>query len=1396
MTNSTAHRLLVSLAGLLTASILLAAPKPPPRPAPEADPGFPLGPILGAGWTNQWVVPATNQGLGYVVMDDEILKQPVLVVTGRTALIIQTRQALTSGIEIACQIRLAPDSDKPVSVTVDACKAMGDPKAKGHVVNVSGKRDAGLSLRLPPLPSNRFTHSNPSSFGRDRIESATSVRYELKAYPIVSPTIDPMIRASLEQDMASLPWTQDKWVSIRYQIGTDWMRIWVDDRLVADHTATNLQTHGALSLTLGPQTRLASCTITPLTPATTRFETIPLTGYVRDRTLTGNGKSAVGVKPTSLPFGSTTLIDRIPFSFADITRTGGADHLDVGRSQLREANMQGYGPVQSQGNRFADAFTLDPARLRFRIPNGRYEALYVVAASDNTPDSLPVFTAQFYRPEAGFAMSFEANVPVFTTEASDAIPVPVELDNGTKVRLWMVRIPLDPGKLSSFADMPFLELELTKRVEQYRSYPDPILYGWHGAGLPSAVHLYAMTLQRPAIDLEVNPAVFGHVWEAAPAVYHLRFQNPGTVPRAITLTTETRSADGTETTRQEQKVSIPAGRIMTNTVTVAVKRYGYHDIRFHLKDGDATWVEERSFVHLHPDTRAAEWSGTGPLFGYWGYGGGHYTPNKNFADAIMRKAGARAPVHPANAWPITPQRAWAGEDPLDPAQVAAYRTNAIAALRAKQGDHPDIVTFFAEPHISRDMTAGNLASYWNQPEPPLTEEEQKSVRVFFNTAKIAAEAVRETWPKTTILIPWGDPLFIVPILRAGFPTNLIDGCGIDVPGFERLPEQQLHQISVHRMYCLREEFRKAGIPNPKIWYVEGIFVPTEPGACTWQEQADYHDRWALINLAYGVDRFYSAWFAYDCGSYYGSEHYGGCGIQRRIPYCNPKPSYAHYATMTRQLEQATFDGWLPTGSLTTYCLRFKRPNAKGGPLYVLWNLRGKRPVTLSFQDKTTLKVTDPNDNTVEHTTDADNRVTIMTGPTIVYVAVTEPVQTVMAGAPDHTDGVAWARARNQQTWWTGPAARTAEISHEQVVARPGDGSWTLDDKPDVFDEIYENNNFDTKRYRGHMNISVVTNAERAQAALAVKLEQQDREIPLMPWYSVIRPAKPVTIPGAAQALGLWVQAASDWGRVVYCMKDANDEMWISIGTKDQWNCDNLHSWVSFNFDGWRYLRFELPGHAPWDNFREYGTTWWRYAGGRKEGVGVVDYPLRLEKIIVERRTHILYVNDIQPTGAMTNDVLLGDLVAEYRSTDDATDQAVALRRLRMPAPDAASRLPNPILELASANTLPATRITGIRNPDWGYDGTICHVDFEEKEGAVDYQVWVAAHPDGQGAVVLGRMKKSGGTVRNLAPAMKLHLWVTYTAALTDAEKQAKALPQQSKPSNRFEIELVDAFGQK
>ena len=217
--------------------------------------------------------------------------------------------------------------------------------------------------------------------------------------------------------------------------------------------------------------QLASFSIVPVAPGSEPrgFVPIRLAGYANARALFGKEP----VKPESLPPpDQVTSIGGVPFIFPGINMEGN-DHIDVGRSLLREAHLEGYHPANEA--RFIGSCWRDPARIQLRIPYRAYDRLYLVCAADDDREAIPLVAASFYRPFAGFAEFFEAtNVPPATAQSSSVTPIPITLGNGRKANLWLVTIPLDPGRLFSFSDLDTFEVELTKKIHQYRSYPDPI----------------------------------------------------------------------------------------------------------------------------------------------------------------------------------------------------------------------------------------------------------------------------------------------------------------------------------------------------------------------------------------------------------------------------------------------------------------------------------------------------------------------------------------------------------------------------------------------------------------------------------------------------------------------------------------------------------------------------------------------------------------------------------------------------------------------------------------------------------------------------------------------------------------------------------------------------------
>jgi len=1307
----------------------------------------------------------------FAVARDAKLGADVLTVTGTQYLVLDGQTHYGGGQEILARVRMQTG----IGASSTAYFTFGRTNASDAAYYVTLGANKGYEL----ITASVHQRGTPLHHNAELVKTmdwmppwSSSFDFYLKAYRQILPGWEESYRAQIEEAMSRLPGLQEKWVDLRIQFRKGLVRSWLDDRLVATKEDAALDPQGTLKIQLVPGVQLASFRVEPFVE-TKGFHPIALAGYF-------NGRAFVDAKSLP-PADKLVQVEGVPFIFPGANAEGN-DHIDVGQSFLRQANQQGYLPSgPGQGGRWYGAAQRDPARIQLRLPNGYYDSLYLIAASDDQPNSVPLLSAMFYRPAAGFAETFEARVPFATANSSDAKALPVRLANGKKANLWLVNIPLDPARLTAFADLDIVEIELTKKVHRYRTYPDPINYGWHQGGPPSSVRIYAATLSESPLVFSWNPDRFGHVWTSPEmAGYTGTITNRSKIELSGKLTVTTRSYDGSEETKQEQGIKLPAGGAAQAKFSLPVKLNGYHDLVATLQLGDMTWTEKRSLVRLAPDTRSARWTeGKGAMFGYWSYHGWHHTPKADHHVRLMTMAGARQSEHlltttvseetkaimlkhwgkgQSTAYYVAGQP-WAAETPNDPAKIEGLRKELLKAVETWEKDTPEplkpaCVNFFCESHISARLTAGNFPEYWNGEPFQYTDEEKQRLKMFFETARLAAGMVQKELPGRKVMIEWGDPGFVIPLLRAGFPTNLVDGSSLDAPGFERLPEMQLYDNVVHRMYELVTEYKKVGITKPELWYCEGAFVPTEPGAVSWREQMDIYNRWALINLAYGVTRFYSGWFAFDCGNYYGAEHYGGCGIQRRIPYCDPKPAYAAFATMTDKLNEANFDGWLKTGSLTTFCLRFKHETR--GNIYALWTVRGTRPVTLTLKADAKAKVTDAMNNAKEFAS-KDKKITVTTDQSVIYITDAGEVVSAEVGTPDYSDAKPDVSAK--------------------LVADLGDGSWSYTSRRDT---IYENNHWGFYPYAGKFSTSSDNDSQQGKV-LVSKLEKQDVERQLMPWYNVLKPKKPIALPFAPSHIGLWVKGASDWGRMIYILRDAKGERWISIGDKDDYNCNDVHSWSAFNFDGWRYVRFELPGHTGWDNFRKHGTTWWR----SDYGDTIVDLPLSIEEIIVEQRSHILYVNDVQRVAS--DKVAFGKIYVEYATPEDATPNAVRESKLRMPVPKEAPDLPNPIAELQRDGVGAPTKLIKLTAPEHYYDGTRMHVHFSEVPGAKSHHLWVSAHADGRGAVnMVPAGIKPGQLVTGLRPGIKLYYWITYV----DANDKP------SKPSPRHEEVTVDNFKEK
>ncbi len=1137
-----------------------------------------------------------------------------------------------------------------------------------------------------------------------------------------------MVRARAEEDFASTPSLVNRWLTLRYVVRNDSAQIYLDGKLVYDTAGPYVSIEGVNS---------------SVTPAGL---TIQPDGYLR---LTASeGVQLAEVRIRRLP-AEDPLFEVVPLD--------GTKPIDLGRSWMRFGALEGaFDGGDPELPRWNGVWTGEAGRICFSVRNAPYRALHLLAAFDGDPDNTAIVTAQFYRPNAGLPVSYSARVP--------------------KGKPRWVTIPLEPEGLAAFADMDTLHFELTKEVRIHRAFPDPAYYSEHGAGLPSGVRVYAMTLERPAVAVELQPDQFAHIWTSPEKPsYTIRLRNHSSKEKKASIELSTLCHDGSEKTAQKKSVRVPAGGQETVKLPVEVKRYGYHEVALRVKDDQGLRTQTRSLAYLHPDTRErGGWEdGKGPLFGFWDMKGGQGSPggiprlqaavaagaesshmplvdrklhNYGYLPDELAFAEAQGMVtHFLDHSGLTKEVLGVEYDPSKPAEMEAKFADWLKKLplvTPTKLNKPEYVMFFGEPHLG-PVTMMSWPEYYGDPPYQLTVAEQTAYKKFLDEFLIGARTVKKTYPHVKCFMPWGTPTFVIPFLRQSKEaTELLDGPAIDCALFERLPEMQMHQVTYASvLWQFKQEWIKAGKPWPQSFaLVEGgpWAAPAMPGALTMQQEADHTIRSALILCAYGVTRQYSGPKTFHIVESYGEQHYGG-GLCARLPLLNPKPAYAAYATMTRQLNRMNFVKSIDTGSTSVFCLQFKHYKT-GELLHVLWTLRGKRPVTL--ENASEITVSDSMDNKVPSHP-------IFLSPSPCYVRGLTADARILLGEPDHSD------------------AKPAAVSERLDNLR----HWTISAERD---NDYETAHLDfIKKFPAKMSIRPADNA------LAIHLEPPEKERQTMPFYTTLVPSRPITIPGKPSHLGLWVRAASDWGRFVYCLRDATGERWLSVGKKGEWNVDDIHCWSAFNFDGWRYLRFEMPGNAPWDCFREAGTSFWGYYG---EGDGIVDLPLSLEKIIVERRTHVIKVDELVP--ANPADVLLGDLYAEYEKAADRSDEAIRLSRLRMPKPTSAPAIENPIQKLTQTGLGQPTAITKVEPPAHEYDGTRCHVFFEPVASAASYDVWVSTYADGRGAVRQGaNWPAPGQLLTGLPPSVEVYLFITYT------DKDGKV----SRPSTAKRILLKDDF---
>jgi hypothetical protein len=229
-------------------------------------------------------------------------------------------------------------------------------------------------------------------------------------------------------------------------------------------------------------------------------------------------------------------------------------------------------------------------------------------------------------------------------------------------------------------------------------------------------------------------------------------------------------------------------------------------------------------------------------------------------------------------------------------------------------------------------------------------------------------------------------------------------------------------------------------------------------------------------------------------------------------------------------------------------------------------------------------------------------------------------------------------------------ARLARIEpgEARYVAKPPDmasridalgtpGRWVVQQDRDTELETFA---FDYITRQGRFDIQPADDPSRGPCT-EVRLVPQPEIPDIASHYVALRAPTPIAIDGQPTELGLWVLGNSSWGRVTWEFLDAKDERWVSLGEEpERWNVSDWESNTNINFDGWQYLKTDLPrpyadGH-PGPRDRN-----WRH----RFGDGKVDFPIRFSRLLIELRDKVVYVTDMVPVPVKS--IRIQDLTAGY-----------------------------------------------------------------------------------------------------------------------------------------------------
>ena len=880
-------------------------------------------------------------------------------------------------------------------------------------------------------------------------------------------------------------------------------------------------------------------------------------------------------------------------------------------SRVRE--NQGTYALECNGYLQRGAFDAMPSSCLFAVPNRQYwRAKALCRVDDKAPaDFVPEVTARLTQ--------FFANGGRSEAMAQKTIRLPAPGEDGPlpegvvrkDKNLYEVTFDLDVGYIM---DMNFMNDGMARELLPYLHFEftgvlwDNNRYYVDKGRSPSATRQSSVVILSGS--LEESPAIF-KVKTNLPFGLYYPDEHPGAMvdvtpvePGPYTVETVVRDDAGKVVQKDSFKTSKPISR----EVRFTCRDYGHYYVDLTLRDAAGTRLvgHEVAYANIPPNTRKA---GYDSLYYCWNFRGAHGTPSKlsEWGEAYKRIGIKRTLLNndslaETNAWVkaygfTQAQFPYGGiRAPLGSPAEAKEIAKKVAEFRHKCEIFPHCKTALLFHESGGGPYPKELYGGKTEVTPELRTADSNRVAVATRYAK----AWREADPSVRLIVgnSGSSEGLIAQLLRGGFPREYIDSLGEESVGMTHPPEIS----TALSPWCLKEIARIYGygeIPAdcPYEWKSRArrYFQRRD-------QYAEYCQRDMLIAHALRYTMIPVSAGCPAANSYY--DTIWGTGQPfTRWPLAYPTPLAAANATHTLLLDGVNFKRVFPTGSLTAYCLEFEKD---GGWIYAFWTARGEAQVALDFGGNPRYTLV----GMCGERTEKCNLPTVTAGEAPKYILSDKPL-------------VGFTAAHSR----TFPHEKYAGSDKAVVAVDASDSAkCILETAQDKRIELPIDN---LPRRPGNFALRTVQDEGQGSCIELDHLSATNCPA-LMTEYAWIRFPEAKPAEGRPTTIGALVKGNSSWGTLFFEFKDAEGEVWLSVGSGGygclsyDWPCQ-----ASLNFDGWHFVQFPITDespvkiHSPGDNQRQ----WVRDC---ETGNGKVDYPITVTGLCVGARAKSLNLLEMEP----------------------------------------------------------------------------------------------------------------------------------------------------------------------